>query len=74
MKTILKTHSRATIAKTCGVSYRTVINWNQKNTMPLWAIEKLGFSIYTEPEPLTLEQAQDIFKQISHVPPALIKA
>jgi len=42
---LLKHHTRYEIAETCGVSYRTVLNWIKLETIPLWAIKKLGFTL-----------------------------
>jgi hypothetical protein len=46
MKQILKTHTRHQIATTCGVSYRTVLNWFKLETMPIWALKRLGYDIH----------------------------
>jgi len=49
MNQILKTHTRKEIASLCEVSYNTVLNWKKLKTIPLWAIEKLGFQIEKRP-------------------------
>ena len=38
------------IAEMVGVERTTIFRWNEKNTWPLWALEKLGFTIYLEVE------------------------
>lgn len=49
MKTILETHTRKEIATKCEVHYNTVMNWVNLKTIPLWAIQRLGFEIEKRP-------------------------
>ena len=43
MNNILKHYTKTQIQKLCGVSHGTVYNWINRNNMPMWAIERLGF-------------------------------
>ena len=45
MEHILKQYSKEEIKRLCGVSHGTVYNWINKNNMPMWAIERLGYKI-----------------------------
>ena len=45
MNKILKHYTKAEIIRKCGVSHGTVYNWINKNNMPMWAIERLGFEL-----------------------------
>ena len=45
MKTILKDYSKAEISEICGVCRKTVYNWTNHDTIPLWAIGMLGYKI-----------------------------
>ncbi len=45
MDKILERYTRAEIANVCAVTYRTVLNWIARDTMPLWALHKLGFTV-----------------------------
>jgi len=51
MNPLLKTHTRQQIATITGKSYRTILNWLQNDTTPLWALKKLGFDIIHKEEP-----------------------
>lgn len=43
---ITKTYPKKIICEICCVSHSTVYNWINKNNMPMWAIEKLGFKVF----------------------------
>ncbi len=45
MNKILEKYSKVEIASICGVTLRTVYNWFNLSTMPISAIEKLGFKV-----------------------------
>ena len=45
MDKILKQYSKADIMRICEVSKGTTYNWENKNNMPMWAIERLGYKI-----------------------------
>jgi hypothetical protein len=46
---ILQSHTRKEISILCEVSYNTVLNWIKLKTIPLWAIERLGYDIEKRP-------------------------
>jgi predicted DNA-binding transcriptional regulator AlpA len=45
MNKILKHYTMTEIIKLCGISKGTAYNWRNKNNMPMWAIERLGFGL-----------------------------
>jgi transposase len=45
MNNILKHYTITQIIKLCGISQGTAYNWKNKNNMPMWAIERLGFDV-----------------------------
>jgi len=61
MNPLLKTHTRQQIATITGKSYRTILNWLQNDTTPLWALKKLGFDIIHKEEPNNPDELRKAF-------------
>jgi len=40
-------YTQKQISEICGVCLKTVHNWQKHKTIPLWALEKLGYKIIT---------------------------